>query len=183
MLQLRLLELMYELRPIKANVLRSCEPIPIIDSPIQKGSQISLPKVIAETLETYGVVEVAENIISHQDIAKVKFSHMQQRGAIPKIDDFFYAKVKDGIKKLLAKAKSEGDIVILRSIEKMHEDFVDISNIRLSTILRAFQLRGVDIIEKNCTIEERVLVNMFKSIHSKWIKEYIEFDYGGAHRE
>ncbi|MEM1646128.1 MAG: hypothetical protein QXL96_09745 [Ignisphaera sp.] len=178
MIQLKLLKLLYKLQPTRVTVLRSCKTIPIIDTPIQKGSQISLPRIIAETLESYGVVEVEEKIVSHQDVAKVKFTHMQQRGSIPKIDEFFYTRVKDSVNKLLAKAKNEGDIILLRTVEKIREDFIDVSNNRLSSIFRAFQLKGIDIIEKNCTMEERMFVNMVKSMYIKWVKEFIEFDWG-----
>ncbi|MEM2661188.1 MAG: hypothetical protein QXS74_07700 [Nitrososphaeria archaeon] len=178
MIQLKLLRLLYELQPTRVTVLRSCKAIPVMDTSIQKGSQISLPRIIAETLEFYGIVEVEEKIVSHQDIAKVKFSHMQQRGGMPKIDDFFYTKVKDSVNKLLTKAKNEGDIILLRTIEKIREDFIDVSNNRLSSIFRAFQLKGIDIVEKNCTMEEKIFLNMIKSIYIKWTKEYIEFDWG-----
>lgn len=178
MLPLKLLKLMYKLQPIRVTVLRSCKNIPIVDSPLQKGSQVMLPRVIAEALESYGVVEIAENIVSYQDLAKTKFSHMQQRGTLPRVEDFFYIKIKNSIEKLLAKAKFEGDIVLLRNIEKMRSDFLDISNIRISTIFRAFQLGGVDILEKNCTIEEKILMNAIRSMYDRWVKEYIELSHG-----
>jgi DNA replication factor GINS len=176
MLQLKLLNILYELQPIRTTVLRSCKNIPVIDVTLQKGSQISLPRFMAEILESQGIVEVGEGIIAQQDIAKVKFAHMQQRGGIPKIDEFFYTKVKYSIKKLLSKAKLEGDIVLLRTVEKMREDFIDISSIRLSALFRAFQLKGVDVIEKSCTMEEKELLNIIKTAYNKWIKEYVEFD-------
>lgn len=176
MLQLRMLRLMYELQPVRVNVLRTCKTIPGMDTPIQKGSQISLPRFVAEILEGYGIAEIVESTLTYQDIAKVKFSHMQQRGNIPKIDDFFYTKVKDSVKRLISKAKTESDIVLLRNVEKMYTDFTDISNTRISAIFRAFQLRSVDVIEKNCTIEERLLISLIKSVYDKWIKEYVEYD-------
>jgi len=174
--QLRLLKLLYELQPVRTTILRSCKGLPVIDVPLQKGSQASLPRFIAEVFELHGIAEVGEGIVVQQDIAKVKFAHMQQRGGIPKIDEFFYTKVKDSIKKLFNKARSEGDIVLLRTIEKMREDFIDISNIRLTSMFRAFQLKSIDVIEKNCTTEEKILVNTIKMVYDKWVKEYIEFD-------
>lgn len=174
MLQLKLLKMLYELQPVKATVLRSCRSIPIVDSILHKGSQTAIPRVIAEVLELYGIVETYDNLITQQDLAKIKFTHMQQRGSVPKIDDFFYIKVKNSIEKTSLKAKSEGDIALLRSVEKMQEDFIDISSTRVSLIFRAFQLGGIDIIERNCSLEEKVLINNIQAMYNKWLKEYAE---------
>lgn len=175
MFQLKLLKLLYELQPIKVTVLRSYgATLPVLDSSLQKGSQTLLPRIIAETLEDHGIVETVENIVSQQDLAKAKFSHMQQRGSIPKVDEFFYTKVKKSVEKLMSKARLEGDIVLLRNVEKMRGDFLDILNIRITSIFRAFQLRGVDILEKNCSIEEKVLINSVKSVYDNWVREYAE---------
>jgi len=177
MLQLRMLRLMYELQPVRVNVLRTCKTIPGMDTPIQKGSQISLPRFVAEILEGYGIAEIVESTLTYQDIAKVKFSHMQQRGNIPKIDDFFYTKVKDSVKRLISKAKTESDIVLLRNVRKDVYGTLPIYLIPGSQLYSgSFQLRSVDVIEKNCTIEERLLISLIKSVYDKWIKEYVEYD-------
>lgn len=159
-------------------MLRSYKSIPGVDSPLNKGSQVMIPRFIAERLEMQGIVETYDNTISQQDLAKAKFSHIQQKGSIPKVDEFFYMKVKSTINKLLSKAKSEGDIILLRNIEKMREDFMDVFNMRISAIFRAFQLGGVDIVDRNCTLEEKTLVNTIKSFYSKWFKEYTEIGRG-----
>ncbi|MEM0490340.1 MAG: hypothetical protein QXD93_00365 [Ignisphaera sp.] len=173
---LRLLKLMYELQPVKTTILKSCKKIPLIDSSLQKGSQVPLPRALAKILENNGLAEITEGIISQQDLARVRFSHMQQKGSLLKIDDFFYMKAKESIKMFMVKAKTEGDIVTLRTTEKMREDFTDIASVRLSGILRALQLGGIDIIEKNCTIEEKILINIIQNNYNQWIKEFVELN-------
>ncbi len=171
MLELELLNNLYILKPVRVMVLRYFSLEPFMNLTLQKGSEISLPRWIAEILEKNGIVEILDKTITPQELSKVKFSQIQQKSQIIRIEDFFYIKIRKTIDDLEAKAKREGDINLLKIVEKMREDFTDISRLRLSFIIRAVQLGGLDVIEKNLSIEERLLVNLIKSILNTWSNE------------
>jgi len=171
-LELELLSDLYVLKPVRVMVLRYFSLEPFMDLTLQKGSEVSIPRWIAEILEKNGIVEILDKSITPQELSKIKFSQIQQKSQIIKIEDFFYIKMKKAIEDLETKAKKEGDINLLKIVEKMREDFADISRLRLSFIIRAIQLGGLDVIEKNLTIEEKVLVNLIKSILGTWSNKF-----------
>ncbi|ADM28298.1 Protein of unknown function DUF1288 [Ignisphaera aggregans DSM 17230] len=171
-LELELLNNLYILKPVRVMVLRYFSLEPFMNLTLQKGSEISLPRWIAEILEKNGIVEILDRTITPQELSKIKFSQMQQKSQIIRIEDFFYIKMKKTIEDLETKAKKEGDINLLKIVEKMREDFADISRLRLSFIIRAVQLGGLDVIEKNLAIEEKLLVNLIKSTLSTWSNKF-----------
>lgn len=178
MIVIELLKLLYELQPVRTTMIKSCEKIPMINEQLHKGSQLPIPRFFARILEKNGLAEISENVLLQQDLARTRFSHMQQKGSLLKIDDFFYSKARENIKFVTTKAKLESDIAVLRISEKMREDFIDIVNTRMSIVFRALQLGGIDLIEKNCTIEEKTLIELIHSIYSKWLKEFVEIGSG-----
>ncbi len=173
MLELELLNDLYTLRPVKVMVLRYFSLEPFMNITLQKGSEISLPRWIAEVLEKNGIVEILDRAITPQELSKIKFSQIQQKSQIIRIDDFFYVRIRKSIEDLEAKAKRESDINLLKIVEKMREDFSDVSRLRLSFIIRAVQLGGLDVVEKNLSIEEKLLVNIIKSILNTWFNKVI----------
>ncbi|MEM0006353.1 MAG: hypothetical protein QXJ56_00335 [Ignisphaera sp.] len=169
-----LLDLLYSIAPVRAMVLRPIGEIPLLVSPLYKGSEAVLPRWLAEILEKKNYVEILDDSLTPQDLARLRFMHTQQRGRLSKLDEYFFIKARVNIETLELEAKRLGDIVLLKSIERMKEDFTEITNIRLSTIFKAIQLKGVDMIEKELTIEEKVLINKFRKILSHWLQKFAE---------
>ncbi|MEM0026777.1 MAG: hypothetical protein QXT53_03115 [Ignisphaera sp.] len=163
---------MYYSTPVKVMVLRSVPYNPLLGSALQKGSEEKIPRWIAQILEEKGFVEILEKPYSPQELTKIRFSHTQQRVTLNKLDDFFYINTIATINKLGEKAKKETDIELLRIIDRVKEDFNEISNMRLSYIVRAIQFQGLDTISKSLTIEEKLLSMLIQKIMLTWLKKY-----------
>ncbi|MEL9939900.1 MAG: hypothetical protein QW632_01730 [Ignisphaera sp.] len=154
-------------------VLRSVPYNPLLGSALQKGSEEKVPRWIAQILEEKGFVEILEKPYSPQELTRIRFSHTQQRATLSKLDDFFYINTVTAINKLGEKAKKETDIELLRIVDRAKEDFNEISNIRLSHIVRAIQFQSLDTISKSLTVEEKILSMLIQKIMSTWLKKYV----------
>ncbi|MCS7111792.1 MAG: hypothetical protein N3E36_07205 [Sulfolobales archaeon] len=174
LIDIELLELLYTLIPVRTMVLKPIGEMPLLTSSIYKGSEVMISRWLAEILEEENYVEILDNTLTSQDLAKLRFMHTQQRGRLLKLDEYFFTKARIAIEALESEAKKVSDIVLLKSVERMKEDFTEIANIRLSAILKAIQLKGVDTVEKELSIEERVLINRFRKILFCWLQKFVE---------
>ncbi len=174
LIDIELLKLLYAVAPVRAMVLRPMEEIPLLIPSIYKGSEIVLSRWLAEILEKKNYIEILNGILTPQDLAKLRFMHTQQRGRLSKLDEYFFIRARIAIEALEAEAKKAGDIALLKSVERMKEDFTEITSIRLYTIFKAIQLKGIDTIEKELSIEEKVLINKFRKILYCWLQKFIE---------
>lgn len=171
---MELLELLYTLSPVRAMVLKPIAEMPLIPSSIYKGSEIVISRWLAEALEGEKYIEILDDTPTPQDLARLRFMHTQQRGRLLKLNEHFFIKVKLAIESLELEAKRSGNIVQLKSVERMKEDFAEIVSMRLSTIFKAIQLKGVDAIERELSIEEKVLINRFRKTLQYWLQKFVE---------
>jgi hypothetical protein len=169
-----LLDLLYNMALVRVMVLKPIPELPIIHSSLYKGSEAVIPRWLAEILEEGGYVEILDGSLTPQDLARLRFIHTQQRGRLSKLEEYFFIRSKSNIEALESKARKVGDITLLKSVERMKEDFTEIVNIRLSMIFKAIQLKGIDTIEKELSIEEKVLINKLRKILSYWLEKFVE---------
>jgi hypothetical protein len=160
------------LSPVKVMVLRNTPYIPALGTSLQKGSEERIPRIYAQILEELGYVEILDKVPSTQELTKLRFSHIQQRTMLMKLDDYFYISISNMIAKLEEKAKKEADITLLRIVERAKEDFNEIHNIRIANILRAIQFRSLDTVLKFLTIEERTLATSLYKLLECWLQKY-----------
>ena len=175
MIELELLELAYMLKPVRAIVLQSLGSIPGIDTPLQRGSEVTLPLWLAETLEKFECVEIQGKIFTPSEISKLRFQH-RQHAQIPKLEeDFFYIKARKSIEDIELRAKRETDYVLIRAVEKAKQDLFEIFKSRFSTILKAIQLEGVNTVVRQLTLEERVMTLKIANLIDEWKRRFIGF--------
>uniref|UniRef100_A0A7J3YU49 DNA replication complex GINS family protein n=1 Tax=Ignisphaera aggregans TaxID=334771 RepID=A0A7J3YU49_9CREN len=167
-----ILNLMYALSPVKVMVLKSTPYIPTLRASLQKGSEERIPRLYAQILEELGYVEILDKLPSPQELTKLRFSHIQQRSSLMKLDDYFYISVSGMVTKLEEKAKKETDIMLLKVVERAKEDFSEVYNIRISNIFRAIQFRSLDTISKFLTLEERTLATLLYQLLESWLRRY-----------
>lgn len=167
-----MLSLLHKYMPVKVMVLKNVPLIPLLGSAYQRGSEASIPYFVAEALEAEGYVEVLDKFYSAQELSKYRFIHSQQKGKLVKLEDFFYIKAVESIKAVEARARREGDITLIRALDRMRDDFNEIFNARFATILRAVQFRGAEVLAKDLSVEEKLLLKLLSDIVSRWMERY-----------
>jgi len=173
MLELELLHLAYKFSPVRANVLRSLGRVPFIDISIQKGSQISLPRWLAEHLAKSGYVEIEEGVMSPKQISQIAFMQSRKNRELMKIENFFYIHALESLRELEAKARSTSDLMLLQAVDKAKTSISNIAKVRLNIILRAILLDGVNTIKNSLTMEEAILANTIANMLNEWKSRFV----------
>jgi len=167
-----LLDILYYSTPVKVMILKSVPYIPLLGTALQKGSEEKIPRWVAQILEEKGFVEILEKPYSIQEVTKIRFSHTQQRLGLSKLDDYFYINTINMLNRLEEKARKESDLQMLKTLDRAKEDFNEISNIRLSNIIRAVQFRSLETILKSLSVEEKVLSILMQKTLITWLRKY-----------
>jgi len=173
MLELDLLYLAYRFSLVRANVLRNLGRVPFIDVSIQKGSQIALPRWLAEHLAKDGFVELEEGLVSPKQISQIAFMQSRKSRELMKISEFFYIHAIESLRELENKARSSSDLMLLQAVDKAKTSISNIAKVRLNIILRAILLEGVNTIKNNLTMEESVLANTISRMLDEWKSRFV----------
>ncbi len=169
MLEYELLELAYMLKPVRSLILKSVGNIPCVGA-LVRGSEIPLPRWLAQALESQGFVEIQEGSISLQDLFKTKFSQQQQREQLLKLEDFFYFVARDLIKTLEKQAKERSDVYLMTTTSRAQRDLIELFNIRFGYVLKAVRLGKLSVVEKSLSVEERIIAKKVLELVDKWME-------------
>jgi DNA replication factor GINS len=175
-----------ELMPVTVAILRSLGRTPFADIELVRGTEVELPRWLAEILERRGYVEVRREIRGSNDINRVRFSeedHVKRGGlAVFRIPPDFYLEVVRIVRSLEDRVKKGGSPDDLRELEAIYKAMNKIVQIRMQKILLAsilYSERSSEL-EKNLSIEEKALYRVIDDDVKYWLKTALGGRVGGS---
>lgn len=170
--ELELLELAYELRPVRVAVLRSLGRVPGADVPLERGVEALLPRWLARALERLGYVEVLSREPGPHDLSRLRFAH-RNRDQPPALEDLFFVAARRGLEDAERRAREGADYALASAVERARRDLYEVFRLRLAAVLRAVQLGGVSAVAGRLALEERVLAQALARLVEEWRRRFV----------
>ena len=140
---LELIELSYKLERVRVMVVKDYGSLEIdgVVYELRRGTEIELPRWIAEVLEEAGIVEVLETGLGLEDIARIHFSthSVKSMRELERLPENFYIQAKEYLRELEARIRRELNTTLLEEKQKAELYLVEIINRRLGMILQVLE--------------------------------------------
>ncbi|HIP65459.1 MAG TPA: DNA replication complex GINS family protein [Pyrodictium sp.] len=170
---LELIELSYKLERVRVMVVKDYGSLEIdgVVYELRRGTEIELPRWIAEVLEEAGIVEVLETGLGLEDIARIHFSthSVKSMRELERLPENFYIQAKEYLRELEARIRRELNTTLLEEKQKAELYLVEIINRRLGMILQVLRSPAslAEIYEK-FTEEEKLLADALRGLIEEW---------------
>ena len=170
---LELIELSYKLERVRVMVVKDYGSLEIDGAvyELRRGTEIELPRWIAEVLEEAGIVEVLETGLSLEDIARIHFSthSVKSMRELERLPENFYIQAKEYLRELEARIRRELNTTLLEEKQKAELYLVEIINRRLGMILQVLRSPAslAEIYEKFAE-EEKLLADALRGLIEEW---------------
>jgi len=138
---------------------------------LTKGIEAELPLWLAEALAEKGVINLAENTITIDELARVHFSVMNARSPadLEPLPSNFYYEAARYLSQLRDRIRKELDPKLLEERHKAQEYLAEIIDRRLSLILRSIKSPAtIAEISSKLSKEEHFLLTTLNNIIDKW---------------
>ncbi|MGC9112503.1 GINS complex subunit Sld5 [Acidilobus sp.] len=173
--RLQLLSFDGMLRPIKVMILNDCT-IPLPDGPLQakKGDEVEVPRWIAEVLSKEGYAKPKEEV----DVNYINNYHYKERRSasgshLAQLPSDFYVAVGEFIRSLDEAIKRSPSHMLINDKDVSEKNVIELSQLRLSKIVRLAQTDMGDEEVPNMTPEEVLIYTQLKNAFNSW-KNYIQ---------
>lgn len=173
---LELIELSYKLKPVRVMVVKDYGSLEIdgVMYELRRGTEVEIPRWIAEVLEETGVVEILETGLSLEDIARMHFSTHSVKSVreLERLPENFYIQAKEYLRELDARIRRELNPMLLEEKQKAELYLVEIINRRLSMIIQVLRSPAslAEVYEK-FSEEEKLLADALRSLIEEWRKK------------
>jgi len=173
---LELIELSYRLKPVRVMVVKDYGSLEIdgVMYELRRGTEVEIPRWIAEVLEEIGVVEILETGLSLEDIARIHFSthSVKSMRELERLPENFYIQAKEYLKELETRIRRELNPMLLEEKQKAELYLVEIVNRRLNMIIQVLRSPAslAEIYEK-FSEEEKLLADALRGLIEEWRKK------------
>lgn len=173
---LELIELSYKLKPVRVMVVKDYGSLEIdgVMYELRRGTEVEIPRWIAEVLEEIGVVEILETGLSLEDIARIHFSthSVKSMRELERLPENFYIQAKEYLKELETRIRRELNPMLLEEKQKAELYLVEIVNRRLNMIIQVLRSPAslAEIYEK-FSEEEKLLADALRGLIEEWRKK------------
>ncbi len=180
--RLSALEEEYLEKPVRVLVLRDHTlTLPGGSVELRKGTEMEIPRRAARLLQARGVVEVRDEGLKLEDIARIHFSEMETRSPaeIARLPPDFYMRAKEYMALVEERLRSL-DPQAFEEKKRAELFLSEIISHRLSLILRLLQ-SGVKLakVMDKLTPEEQVLYEALSTLLEEWRKRVAGYLEGG----
>ena len=173
--RLQLLGIDALLRPVKVMILSDCR-VPLPEGPLQakKGDEVEVPRWIAEVLVSQGLAKYKEEV----NVNYVNMYHYKERRSttgsqLAQLPPDFYVSVGEFIRSLEEEIKRSPSHMLINDKDMSEKNIIELSETRLSKIIRLAQTDMGDEEVPKMTPEEALVYSQLKTTVSAW-KKYIE---------
>ncbi|MEM0361572.1 MAG: hypothetical protein QXH57_04405 [Sulfolobales archaeon] len=171
-LLLKTVNAVYDLRNVKAVVLKDLGKVPIDGDvvTVSKGQEVELPRWLARTLSELGVVEFREPPITSDDIGKYLISEKSMgKTSLTKLREDFYHEVKE----LLSRIKTSSiDADSAIAAIRLESNIRDLIRLRINKIVNVTVLHArLERFEENLTLEELLLHRLLNDLLTSWLNQ------------
>jgi len=173
---LELIELSYKLKPVRVMVVKDYGSLEIDGATyeLRRGTEVEIPRWIAEVLEEAGVVEVLETGLGLEDIARIHFSTHSVKSVreLERLPENFYMQAKEYLRELDARIRRELNPILLEEKQKAELYLVEIIGRRLSMIVQVLRSFAslVEVYER-FSEEEKLLADVLRGLIEEWRKK------------
>jgi len=173
---LELIELSYKLKPVRVMVVKDYGSLEIDGATyeLRRGTEVEIPRWIAEVLEEAGVVEVLETGLGLEDIARIHFSTHSVKSVreLERLPENFYMQAKEYLRELDARIRRELNPMLLEEKQKAELYLVEIIGRRLSMIVQVLRSFAslVEVYER-FSEEEKLLADVLRGLIEEWRKK------------
>ena len=173
---LELIELSYKLKPVRVMVVKDYGSLEIDGATyeLRRGTEVEIPRWIAEVLEEAGAVEVLETRLGLEDIARIHFSTHSVKSVreLERLPENFYMQAKEYLRELDARIRRELNPMLLEEKQKAELYLVEIIGRRLSMIVQVLRSFAslVEVYER-FSEEEKLLADVLRGLIEEWRKK------------
>lgn len=173
---LELIELSYKLKPVRVMVVKDYGSLEIDGATyeLRRGTEVEIPRWIAEVLKEAGVVEVLETGLGLEDIARIHFSTHSVKSVreLERLPENFYMQAKEYLRELDARIRRELNPMLLEEKQKAELYLVEIIGRRLSMIVQVLRSFAslVEVYER-FSEEEKLLADVLRGLIEEWRKK------------
>ena len=168
------------MRPVRVIILKDVR-IPVTDKPmdLRKGSEVELPRWVAEVLVEDGVAKFKDVIdLNYINAYHYKEKRTASTSQLSQLPPDFYVKVKEYIKSLEESLRSSPNFMLLNDREVSEKNLLEISQIRLGKIIRLAQTEVQEDVTPLLTPEETLVYSLVREVVESW-RSYIQSLVGG----
>ncbi|WFO76087.1 DNA replication complex GINS family protein [Desulfurococcaceae archaeon MEX13E-LK6-19] len=170
---LRILFREYEEEYVRAIIVEDIGKIFLPEGVVElvKGSEYSIPRWVARELARRGLVEVKDDGIGLERLAKITYGEetTTRRMAFEKLHPYFYHMVKDEIESLYRVLEEEKKPMILADINRYEEYLSKIGRIRVRKLINLLLIKPPQDLMNKLSEEEVMLYRMLKDLLMKWL--------------
>ncbi len=140
---------------------------------LRKGTEIELPRWLAQLLADRGVVEIIETPLTLEDIARIHFETMTVKtvGELEPLPRDFYQQVADYVKTLDTRVRREFNAVLLEEKQKAIMYAAEVAAKRLNMMLQVLRTpTAMGELYAKLTNEEQILMDILSTALDEWRK-------------
>ncbi|MHA1356617.1 MAG: hypothetical protein ACTSRC_00720 [Candidatus Helarchaeota archaeon] len=174
-------DLVFEWRnhSVRIKMTKSCDILQITEKeelgPFKEGEEVKLPYWQAKILVNENYAKFVDlKTIQTGDLHKVLYRELPNP-QLTAIDPDFYVKIHEDLLELTEQYKKKPDLRLLQKIEKIKSLFRDVISRRFYKLLRiaATAPEERSDVYKNCTNEEKVLLESLRKILEEWETQFL----------
>lgn len=136
-----------------------------------KGSEYSMPRWIARELKQRNLVEIKDEGISLEKLAKIAYSEQSttRKLSFEKLPPYFYHLVKDEVTRLYHVLEEEKKPVILSDISRYEQFLSEIGRIRVRKLISLLLIKPPQDLLNKLSEEELLLYRILKDVLTTWL--------------